>query len=70
MKRTKEVKGLSTKELRERVDADVFALQQMKINHSVSPLDNPAKIKDLRRTIARVKTELWQREHQTINKEA
>ena len=62
-----EIKGLSTKELREREDADVFSLQQLKINHSISPLDNPSKIKQLRRTIARVKTELWIREHQTSN---
>jgi len=63
-----EVRGLSTKEVRERVDAEVAALQQMKINHSISPLDSPAKIKQLRRTVARLKTELHQREHQTINK--
>jgi len=66
MKRA-EVKSLSTKELRERVDADTAALAQMKINHSISPLDNPSKIKQLRRTIARVKTELWQRDNLTIN---
>ena len=62
-----EVKGLSTKELRERVDAEAHALIQMKINHSISPLDSPAKIKQLRRTVARLKTELHQREHQTTN---
>ena len=60
-----EVKSLSDKELRERVDADATALIRMKINHSISPMDNPAKIKELRRTIARVKTEIHQRE---INK--
>jgi large subunit ribosomal protein L29 len=63
-----EVKGLSTKELKERVDAEAASLNQMKINHSVSPLDNPAQIKQLRRTIARLKTELHQRE-QKINNE-
>ena len=62
-----EVKGLSTKELRERVDAEAASLEQMKINHSISPLDSPAKIRQLRRTVARLKTELHQREHQTIN---
>jgi len=62
-----EVRGLSTKEVRERVDAEVNALQQMKINHTISPLDSPAKIRQLRRTVARLKTELHQREHQTIN---
>ena len=62
-----EVKGLSTKELKERVDAEVTSLEQMKINHSVSPLDSPAKIRQLRRTVARLKTELHQREQQTNN---
>lgn len=62
-----EVKGLSTKELKERVDAEAASLNQMKINHSVSPLDNPSQIKQLRRTIARLKTELHQREQQINN---
>ena len=62
-----EIRGLSTKELRERVDAEVASLQQMKINHSISPLDSPVKIRQLRKTVARLKTELHQREHQTIN---
>ena len=62
-----EVKGLSTKELKERVDTETASLEQMKINHSVSPLDSPAKIKQLRRTVARLKTELHQREQQTNN---
>ncbi|MDR0573640.1 MAG: 50S ribosomal protein L29 [Tannerella sp.] len=62
-----EVKGLSTKELKERADAEAASLDQMKINHSISPLDSPAKIKQLRRTVARLKTELRQREKQTNN---
>jgi large subunit ribosomal protein L29 len=62
-----EIKSLSDKELQERVDADTTALTQMKINHSITPLDNPAKIKQLRRTIARVKTEIRQRELKTNN---
>ena len=62
-----EVKGLSTKELKERVDAEAASLNQMKINHSVPPLDNPSQIKQLRRTIARLKTELHQREQQINN---
>ena len=65
--KSSEVRGLSTKELTERIEEDVAALDQMKSNHSVSPLDSPAKIKQLRRTIARLKTELHQREQQSIN---
>ena len=57
-----EVRELSTQELLERVDAEVAALNQMVINHSVSPMENPTQIKQLRRTIARLKTEVRQRE--------
>ena len=65
--KSSEVRGLSTKELKERIEEDAAALNQMKSNHSVSPLDSSAKIKQLRRTVARLKTELHQREHQTNN---
>ncbi|MDR4008934.1 50S ribosomal protein L29, partial [Bacteroides sp.] len=44
------------------VEAEVTNYNQMVLNHSISPLDNPAQIKQLRRTIARMKTELRQRE--------
>ena len=57
-----EIKELSTKELNERLEAAVVALTQLEINHSVSPLDNPAKITQDRRMIARMKTELRSRE--------
>ncbi|MDO4703821.1 MULTISPECIES: 50S ribosomal protein L29 [Tannerella] len=58
----KEVRELSTKELAERIDAEVSSLNQKRINHSISPLDNPASMKEQRRTIARLKTVLRQRE--------
>ena len=57
-----EIKELSTKELVERIDAESVALNRMEINHSISPLDNPAQIKHNRRMIARMKCELRQRE--------
>ena len=57
-----EIRELSTKELLERVDAEVAAYDQKKINHSISPMDNPSQIKQQRRLIARMKTELRQRE--------
>ena len=57
-----EIRELSTKELLERVDAEVAAYDQKKINHSISPMDNPSQIKQPRRLIARMKTELRQRE--------
>ncbi len=57
-----EIRELSTKELLERVDAEVAAYEQKVINHSISPTDNPAQIRQQRRMIARMKTELRQRE--------
>lgn len=57
-----EIRELSTKELLERVDAEVVAYDQKVINHTISPTDNPALIKQQRRMIARMKTELRQRE--------
>jgi large subunit ribosomal protein L29 len=60
--KTKELKELETKELAERIEAEVAKYEQMKFNHTVSPLENPSLIKATRRDIARMKTELRQRE--------
>ncbi len=57
-----EVKTLADQELREKLENAEAALQQMKLNHSVAPLENPSQIKAARRDIARMKTELRQRE--------
>jgi large subunit ribosomal protein L29 len=57
-----EVKELETKELAERIEAEVGKYNQMKLNHSITPLENPSEIKAMRRNIARMKTELRQRE--------
>ena len=60
--KTSEIKGLSTAELAEKIDTEVANYQQLLLNHAVSPLENPSQIKQLRRTIARLKTESRQRE--------
>lgn len=57
-----EIKELTTNELLERIDAEKAALTRMKINHAVSPLENPMQIKANRRTVARMLTELRKRE--------
>lgn len=57
-----EIKELSTKDLKERLAEMEKDYLQMKINHSISPIDSPAKITHDRKMIARVKTELRQRE--------
>ena len=64
--KTREVKELTTKEIEERLVAEKEHLMRLKLNHSISPLDNPGTIKEARKTIARFATELRQRE---INKQ-
>ena len=60
--KAKEVKELTTAELKERLDAQKAELSQMKLQHSISPLDNPLQIREVRKTIARLATEIRQRE--------
>lgn len=60
-------KELTDKELKDRLEAAEKEYVQEKIQHSISPLDNPAKITLDRRNIARLKTEIRARELQ-INK--
>lgn len=57
-----EIKELSTNDLRDRLVEMEKEYRQLLVNHSVTPVDNPAKITADRRMIARVKTELRQRE--------
>ena len=61
-----EVKNIPANELQERLEAEVAKYNQMVLNHSVSPLENPSQLKEARRTIARIKTVL--RENELNNK--
>ena len=63
--KAKEIKELTVKELQERLEVAEKEYVQQKINHSISPLDNPLKIRADRRMIARMKTELRERELNT-----
>ena len=60
--KSSEIKELTTKELLERIDNEKSQLTRLKLNHAVSPLDNPLKITETRKDIARLKTELRKRE--------
>lgn len=53
-----EIRQIPANELAERLDAEVAKYNQLKLNHSVSPLENPSQIRATRRTIARMKTVL------------
>jgi len=56
------ISELSTTELRERLEEEKKQFAKLKMNHAISPLENPMKIKDYQKTIARMLTELRKRE--------
>ena len=57
-----EIKEMATADLQARLVEMEKDYRQLKINHAISPVDNPAKITADRSDIARVKTELRMRE--------
>lgn len=57
-----ELKELTTSELNERLETLIKNYEQDKINHAVSSLESPAKLRQMRRTIARIKTVLVMRQ--------
>jgi len=58
----KVIRELTTSEIFERLDEEKKQLTKLKLNHAVSPLENPNKISAYRKTIARLQTELRSRE--------
>ncbi|MCJ7447429.1 MAG: 50S ribosomal protein L29 [Bacteroidales bacterium] len=66
--KTPEIRELSTPDLLERIDTERTMLVRMKLNHAITPLDNPQKLKQTKITIARLLTELHSRELQQESK--
>tara|TARA_B100001109_G_scaffold173789_1_gene142035 strand:- start:819 stop:1010 length:192 start_codon:yes stop_codon:yes gene_type:complete len=57
----KEITILTDDELNDKLGAFQKNLHDMKLTHAVSPVENPLQIRNLRRTIARLKTEIFKR---------
>jgi len=55
--KSSEIRELTTKDLEERLENEENMLVRLRMNHAVSPLDNPNKIVETRRNIARLQTE-------------
>ncbi len=56
-----EIKDMSVQDLQERIEAEKNNLSQLKVQHAVSPIENPSIIKKSRRDIARMLTILRQK---------
>lgn len=58
----KSIKDLSEADLKSRITEDEVRLKKLEFAHAISPLENPVSIRSLRKDLARLKTELRQRE--------
>ncbi len=69
--KNKEITSLSDQELVEKIKEEKDGLNRITLNHSVSPVENPAGIRLNRRNIARFVTEINKRKkdaHQKASK--
>jgi len=53
-----EIKALSAQQLQEQIVAEKDRLLKLKFAHAVSPIENPMRIRENRKLIARLNTEL------------
>ncbi len=59
-----EIKETATADLREKLADTKKAYSDLKMAHTISPLENPIQLRSQRKTIARIETELTKREVQ------
>ena len=59
-----ELVDLTSKELTERLENERDFLLRLRLNHTISPLDNPMKIREARHNIAKILTEINKRTNQ------
>ncbi len=60
--KAQEIRELSVEELKERIEAEKVALNTMKLQHAVTPVENPTTINKLRKDIARMQTILTEKQ--------
>ena len=59
-----EIKELPTVELQEKLSDTKKAYSDLKMTHAISPLENPIQLRVVRRSVARLATELTKRDDQ------
>jgi large subunit ribosomal protein L29 len=60
----KSIHGMNENDLKARLEEDKLRLKKLMFAHAISPLENPMTIRGLRRDIARLKTELKNRQQE------
>lgn len=57
-----EIKALSLEELKEKLNTESSNMQNIRFAHAISPLENPMRIREMKRLVARLNTEIRRRE--------
>jgi large subunit ribosomal protein L29 len=57
-----EIRSLSLEELKQKLASEKETYSKMKFAHAISPIENPMKIRETRKLIARLQTELRAKE--------
>lgn len=57
------LKEMSETDLKSRIEEDELRIKKLKFAHAVSPLENPMSIRDVRKDLARLKTELKSKQY-------
>ena len=65
-----EIRALNDKQLVEKLDDLKAELFNLRFQHAINQLDNPIRIKEVKRDIARVLTVLREKELETAEREA
>jgi large subunit ribosomal protein L29 len=60
--KNKEIKSLNVEELQQKVTSERVSLQKLKFAHAINPIENPVRIRESRKMIARILTEIRARE--------
>ena len=59
-----EIKNIAAVELQENLNKNKKTYADLNMAHAISPIENPLQIRSVRRTVARLATELTKRELQ------
>lgn len=60
--KAKDIKDLTTDEVKEKIEIELENYNKMRLNHAVSALENPVQLRLKRKVIARLNTEMRKRE--------
>lgn len=57
-----ELRGLSAEELKGKLAVEKESYKKLKFSHAITPIENPMKIREARKLISRIETEIKAKE--------